>query len=237
MGRITRWMDERLYRDYRDNWDDWLFRDRILAALTPEAVVLDLGAGAGIVPQMDMRGHAARICGVDLDPRVLENPYLDDGRIADAGHIPYDDATFDLIFSDNVFEHLDDPATVLRECARVLKPGGRVLFKTPNKHHYMPTIARMTPHSFHGFVNRLRGRATVDTFPTRYRANTVGAVRRLAAATGFTVEGVDLVEGRPEYLRINPLTYLVGLAYERTVNRFEALKGFRILLIAKLRKS
>lgn len=234
---MTRWMDERLYRDYRDNWDDWLFRDRILAALTPEAVVLDLGAGAGIVPQMDMRGHAARICGIDLDPRVLENPYLDDGRIADAGHIPYDDATFDLIFSDNVFEHLDDPAAVLRECARVLKPGGRVLFKTPNKRHYMPTIARMTPHSFHGFVNRLRGRATVDTFPTRYRANTVGAVRRLAAATGFAVEGAELVEGRPEYLRINPLTYLVGLAYERTVNRFEALKGFRILLIAKLRKS
>ena len=59
MGRMTRWMDERLYRDYRDNWDDWLFRDRILAELTPESVVLDLGAGAGIAT----RAHRDLITG------------------------------------------------------------------------------------------------------------------------------------------------------------------------------
>jgi SAM-dependent methyltransferase len=237
MGRITGWMDRTFYRSYQDNWDDWLFRERVLAEIGPESMVLDLGAGAGIVPQMNMRGSAARVCGVDLDPRVLENPYLDDARIADAGRIPYDDATFDLIFSDNVFEHLDDPAAVLRECGRVLKPGGLVMFKTPNKHHYMPTIARLTPHRFHAFVNRLRGRASVDTFPTRYRSNDVRTVRRLAAVTGFGVEAVELVEGRPEYLRINPITYAAGLAYERLVNGFDLFRGFRILLVAKLRKS
>jgi SAM-dependent methyltransferase len=168
---------------------------------------------------------------------VLENPYLDDARIADAVRNPYDEATFDLIYSDNVFEHLDDPAAVLRECGRVLKPGGLVMFKTPNKHHYMPTIARLTPHRFHAFVNLLRGRASVDTFPTRYRSNDVRTVRRLAAVTGFGVEAVELVEGRPEYLRINPITYAAGLAYERLVNGFDLFRGFRILLVAKLRKS
>jgi SAM-dependent methyltransferase len=237
MGRITRWMDERFYRSYQDNWDDWLFRERVLAELRPDSVVLDLGAGAGIVPQMNMRGIAGRVCGVDLDPRVIENPYLDDARVADAGRIPYDDATFDLIFSDNVFEHLEDPAAVLRECGRVLKPGGLVMFKTPNKYHYMPTIARLTPHRFHAFVNRLRGRATIDTFPTRYRANDVRTVRRLAGANGFRVEAIELVEGRPEYLRINPITYAAGIIYERLVNGLGVLKGFRILLVAKLRKS
>ncbi|MEI2780661.1 MAG: hypothetical protein V9H25_05130 [Candidatus Competibacter sp.] len=45
--------------------------------------------------------------------------------------------------------------SVFREVARVLKRGGVFLFKTPNKTHYMPTIARLTPHRFHQFVNRI----------------------------------------------------------------------------------
>jgi len=55
-----------------------------------------------------------------------------------------------------------------RDIARVLKPGGVFLFKTPNKTHSMPTLARLTPHRFHPFVNRLRGRVEADAFPTRY---------------------------------------------------------------------
>src|SRR4051794_53079 len=140
--------------------------------LTPESVVLDLGAGAGIVKQMDFRGLARKVCGVDLDPRVLKNPLLDEGRIGNAGVIPYADGQFDLAFSDNLLEHLDTPCAVFSEVTRVLKPGGVFLFKTPNKWHYMPTIARLTPFRFHQYVNRLRGRAQSDTFPTRYRANT-----------------------------------------------------------------
>jgi hypothetical protein len=76
---------------------------------------------------------------------------------------------------------------VYKEVVRVLKPGRVLLFKTPNKWHYMPTIARMTPHGFHQFVDRMRGRAEVDTFPTRYRSNTKGDVERLAQHAGLTV--------------------------------------------------
>ena len=91
---------------------------------------------------------------------------LDEGKLSDAGRIPYPDATFDVAFADNVMEHLADPMAVLGEVCRVLRPGGVFLFKTPNKTHYMPMIARITPHGFHRFVNRLRGRAEEDTFPT-----------------------------------------------------------------------
>jgi SAM-dependent methyltransferase len=188
MGRVTDWIDQSWYSEFSKNWDDLLFRERILANIKPDAVVLDLGAGAGIVAQMNFKGLAKKVCGVDLDPRVVENLMLDEGRVSDAGEIPYGDALFDVVFSDNVFEHLDEPLAVYKEVARVLKPGGVFLFKTPNKWHYMPTIARMTPHGFHQFVNRLRGRAEVDTFPTRYRTNTKGDVQRLAAAAGFTVQ-------------------------------------------------
>ena len=128
---------------------------------------------------------AASVCGVDLDPRVVDNPMLDEGRIANADGIPYEDARFDVVFSDNVLEHLDEPLQVFLEVARVLKPGGVFLFKTPNLWHYMPTIARLTPHWFHQYVNRLRGRAEVDTFPTRYRANCLRDIKRLAGGGGF----------------------------------------------------
>jgi 2-polyprenyl-3-methyl-5-hydroxy-6-metoxy-1,4-benzoquinol methylase len=84
------------------------------------------------------------------------------------------------VFPDNVLEHLYEPEEVFREVARVLKPGGVFLFKTPNKWHYMPTIAQLTPHGFHRAVNRWRGRAEIDIFPTRYRANTYADVAHLA---------------------------------------------------------
>jgi len=169
MSEMIARMDRRFYPAVSGNWDDQLFAERIQAVLRADDNVLDLGAGAGIIPAMNFRGKARRICGIDLDPRVTDNPFLDEGRVCDANSIPYPDNSFDLIFSDNVFEHLEQPELVLKEAMRVLKPGGRLLFKTPNRRHYMPLIARMTPHRFHQFVNRLRGRDEVDTFPTVYR--------------------------------------------------------------------
>src|SRR5690606_23829690 len=105
-----------------------------------------------------------------------------------------------------------------------------------NKYHYMPLVARLTSHRFHQFVNRLRGRAAVDTFPTLYRANSVHAVSALAGKAGFAVEDMALIEGRPEHLRFSWPADILGLADERTVNAASFLAPFRILLIAELSK-
>ncbi|WRH76558.1 MAG: class I SAM-dependent methyltransferase [Sphingobium sp.] len=236
MSKMIARMDSHFYPAVNGNWDDQIFAERIHAVLRANDNVLDLGAGAGIIAVMNFRGKARRICGIDLDPRVIDNPYLDEGQVCDANSIPYPDNSFDLIFSDNVFEHLEQPELVLKEAARVLKPGGRLLFKTPNRWHYMPLIARMTPHRFHQFINRLRGRDEVDTFPTVYRANTPHDVQELANRSGFVVRRVELIESRPEYLRITAMSYLFGIAYERLVNCFSGLAQFRILLIADLQK-
>lgn len=236
MSSLVAWIDRACYPGFQRNWDDELFRARILAHLRSDATVLDLGAGAGIVEQMNFKGLAGNVCGVDLDPRVVSNRMLDEGRIANAGGIPYENNRFDVVFSDNVLEHLSDPLAVFCEVARVLKPGGVFLFKTPNKWHYMPTIARLTPHGFHQYVNLLRGRAEVDTFPTLYNANSLGLVKRLAARSGLLMERLERIEGRPEYLRMTWPTYLAGLAYERLVNSAEIFAPLRILLVGCLRK-
>lgn len=198
--------------------------------------VLDVGAGAGIVSQMNFKGKFTHVCGIDPDPRVVKNPYLDEGKVAVAEKIPYEDASFDLIFSDNVLEHLDHPEEVFAEVNRVLRPGGIFLVKTPNKKHYVPLIARWTPHRFHRFFNRLRGRDSEDTFPTRYKANSPRDLQKLSEAAGLSIESIRLVESRPEYLRLNPFTYLIGIAYERLVNKLEFLRGFRVILLGVFRK-
>jgi SAM-dependent methyltransferase len=237
MGRLVRQLDATLYPTFQHRWDDRLFRQRVLTRLgNGDLDILDLGAGAGIVDEMNFRGHARRICGIDPDPRVVDNPYLDEGQMGIGESIPYPDGSFDLVFADNVLEHLPDPAAVFAEVARVLRPGGVFLGKTPNKWHYVPMIARLTPHGFHRWVVRWRGRASDDVFPTRYRANSRVDIGRLAAGAGLAVVRVDLIDGRPEYLRFSAPTYLVGWVYERLVNRVPGLDRFRVLLIAELRK-
>ena len=237
MSNLVARMDKWLYPDLENNWDDTMLRDRILKILKPEDVMLDLGAGAGIIRQMNFRGLAGRVCGIDLDPRILtQNCYLDEALQGSAEVIPYPSDTFDFVIANNVMEHITDPHGVYREVFRVLKPGGRFLFKTPNKWHYMPLIARLTPLWFHQYINRIRGRSTEDTFPTKYLANSPGQIRDLAQGSGLHVESIDLIEGRPEYTRLTAFTYVFGFLYERIVNWVPGLSVFRIVIIGRLRK-
>lgn len=233
---LITWIDQNLYPSHANNWDNQLLREEILTYIRPDDQLLDVGAGAGIVLQMNFRGLVAKIHGIDLDERVLHNPMLDEAVVASADQIPYPDHSFDLVFSTNVLEHLANPAQVFKEVARVLKPGGVFLFKTPNKWHYMPSIARLTPHSFHQYINRIRGREVVDTFPTLYRANTPKDIQRLAAESGLLIEKIQLIEGRPEYLRMHFTVYIIGALYERLVNAIPFLAAFRILILGVLRK-
>ncbi len=232
----VQFLDKKLYPGVDKNWDDDLFRTVILNELRPDDRLLDLGAGAGIVPQMDFLGRASQVCGVDPDPRVVDNPCLDEGLVGVGEEIPYPDESFDVVLADNVLEHLDNPVQVFQEVARVLKPGGRFFTKTPNKRHYMPMIARMTPLGFHRFYNRLRGRAGEDTFPTLYRVNTRTDQARIGREAGLSLVDCRLVEGRPEYLRISVPTYLLGAAYERIVNSMDGLSSLRVLLVSTFEK-
>jgi ubiquinone/menaquinone biosynthesis C-methylase UbiE len=238
MSRLTQWMDRTFYAGYSDKWDDKLFRDKVIAVLKPEFSILDLGAGRGTRGELDFRQHCRHVAGADVDPAVLENPYLHEARLQQAPEflIPFADQEFDLVFSNSVLEHVATPDTFFREVYRVLKPGGMFMAKTPNKYHYIPWIATCTPEWFHRYYNQLRGRSGEDTFPTVYRCNCEKDARRLANAQGFEVKAVELVEGRPEYLRLAAPAYLAGMIVERTVNATDALRHFRCVMYLQLLK-
>ena len=86
----------RCYPDY----EKYAFEQQIASLVTPEMNVLEIGAGSGRGSQnvFELRGSCARYAGVDVDPRVLENPHLDEAFVADAAALPFEDRSFDPVF-------------------------------------------------------------------------------------------------------------------------------------------
>ena len=168
------------------------FYGRIDALLTPASTVLDFGAGRGahIIEEpiayrrklAVFKDRCAHVDGCDVDPVVLDNPFLDDARvIAPNGALPYEDDRFDVIVARYVLEHVENAELMARELIRVTKPGGWICVATPNRWGYLALAARLVPNRLHGkIVSRVQPfRKEEDVFPTCYRMNTPGALRRL----------------------------------------------------------
>lgn len=165
------------------------FYTRIRSLLGPDAQALDFGAGRGWALMDDpnplrrrlanLKGACARVVGVDVDPAVQENPGLDEAVVIHPGNpLPFADGTFDLVLCDHVFEHLDEPAAVAAELDRVLRPGGWICARTPNRNGYIAWGARLVPNDLHArLLRRLQpDRQSVDVFSTRYLLNTRAAL-------------------------------------------------------------
>lgn len=238
MSKLTKWMDQKWYSTYTQNWDDALFRERILRRINPASRILDFGAGRGKLEQMNFKGLASFVAGIDVEKEVFENPYLDEAKLLDlsTNRIPFEDGSFDVVFADNVLEHVPDPDRAFQEIRRVLRPGGVFLAKTPNKWHYVPILARLTPLWFHRFYNKLRSRDAADTFPTLYRCNTRQSAQHCALANGYEILAIETIEGRPEYLRLSAPTYVLGMFYERIVNAWRPFAPLRCVLLVELRR-
>jgi len=94
--------------------------------------VLEVGVGMGADHAEWARVGPRTLSGVDLTPRAVEHTkarlacegLVSDLRVADAEMLPYDDASFDLVYSWGVLHHSPDPPRAIREVFRVLRPGG-----------------------------------------------------------------------------------------------------------------
>lgn len=227
------------YYSSRAGWLDGTseFLGMIETRLERHAAVLDVGAGSGRGYKYHLRGRVARLVGVDLSPEVLQNPFLDEAFCCNADHLPFRDEEYTHVFSDYVFEHLSDPARVISEIYRVLKPGGCFFLRTPNQWHYVPLIASVLPETLQvRLLERMTTRNANDIFPKFYRCNTEREVKRTFTRAGFSVEKLVLVEKEPVYLLRRPVLFRIGVVYERLVNSSELFRHLRSNILGIFQK-
>lgn len=212
------------------------FLEAIERLVRPADRLLDAGCGSGRLFAYDLRDRAGLVVGVDTSPDVAHNPNVDAPLRASLAALPFASESFDLIICKHVLEHLEEPESAFRELARVLRPRGRLLILTPNRFHYVPLLASLLPPSVQRLVASGRGLAPAQVYRTLYRANTPRRMRDLARQAGLRVAELRLFETAPVYLAFHPLAFALGVAYERLVNRLEALAPLRVNLLAVLRK-
>lgn len=113
-------------------------REKAVAAadLTHGARALDVGAGSGFLTEA-LLAAGARVDAVDASARMVDEIRRRHGveaRVADAERLPYADAAFDAALANMCLHHVERPAVALREMARVLRPGGRVVVTDLDAH-------------------------------------------------------------------------------------------------------
>lgn len=144
-------VDNSIYDNYGDKWytavDDPIALLRaenkvkapwILAHISGPAKILDVGCGAGFLSnELALAGHT--VTGVDLSESSLVVARRYDKtqsviyQVANAFELPFPDGIFDVICAMDFLEHVEDPAKVIKEFSRVLKPGGKFFYHTFNR--------------------------------------------------------------------------------------------------------
>jgi SAM-dependent methyltransferase len=212
------------YKHRRPGWrtSGELLESCVRSHLHPRVAVLDLGCGRGGV--MDLYWRDVRLAvGADGDrSSLLDRPSGMRCVWSRAETLPFADETFDLVVAVWLLEHLPDPAAVWKELARVLvsaspsRPGGHVVFVTPNVRHplvWCNRLSRIAPALQRRLIPRLYGRLAADTFPVHYHANSSAGLRALAAAHGFQVRSLEAVAD-PSYLTFNDFAFELAMLAE-----------------------
>lgn len=170
---MARYRDVQAFADraprYESGWRGDMHRDIARRTATLAVAidggarrVLDVGCGTGLVLRELSRGlaDAEELLGVDAAAAMVDtaSALTEDRRLrystAVAENLPFDDGRFDLVVSATSFDHWEDQAKGLSECARVLRPGGHLVMSDVFSVLLLPTLL-----AGHRGRARTRGRA------------------------------------------------------------------------------
>ena len=136
-------MAGRLGKDYVPG-KSWKSMAEAFLHLLPPMTIADLGSGDGGSAVLLSRS-AVQVIGVDASEKMLEvardqalraGASNVDFRLGEMEELPIDDASVDLVFFSQSLHHAAHPERALREAARILRPGGRIVILDLAKHRF-----------------------------------------------------------------------------------------------------
>ena len=133
-GEFTCEMYDEMQRRFRDR--GWVDTKDVLKAGITSGHALEVGPGPGYLGLEWLKStEGTRLTGLDISPDMLVVARKNAGEYgfrnrvtyveSPGGRMPFDDGTFDGVFTNGSLHEWADPVAVLNEIARVLKPGGR----------------------------------------------------------------------------------------------------------------
>ena len=245
LGRVARFNSRtnRFYRKWtRKAGQRTYYRQQLDTYLAQSSVAVHLGAGGkdpASLTSLDLTGKT--IHAVDCSLRSLERNPNPNKIVAWAHAIPLRTESVDLVFSEYLMEHVSDPEATVAESARILRPGGRLIWMAPNLWSYQGLLTKLTPFRFHRWVNQLLQpvtprRASADVFPTYLRLNSISRIRRTLARAGLELEECYTVADAPHYTQFLPGVHQLAVMLHLLLDRYECLRHFRMVQIVRARK-
>lgn len=112
--------------------------------------VLEVGCGTGVDLARFARGGAL-VTGIDLTISAIElakanfsqQGLTGDFHVADGERLPFADNTFDLVYAHGVIQYTPDPARLVAELRRVLKPGGEAIVQVYNRVSWLNLLSKL----------------------------------------------------------------------------------------------
>lgn len=218
-----------------------LYKDRVRNAAVGAERIVHLGAGSLALDQiceMDLSGKT--VFAVEPDADALAANPSPQKILASGESIPLPSGAIDMIVSEYVVEHLVDPDAVLREAHRLLRPGRRFIFLTPNLLSYSGFVTHVTPQWLHRrFLQRLLelgASANERPYPTAFRMNTLRAIRLRAAKAGFRIRELHTCVDHPTYTYPFPILHQLAVLWHVVLDQFELFAPFRITFVGVLER-
>lgn len=217
-----------------------VYHDLIAKSVEPGMTVLDVGCGRGVIAPYPWQNHEKiKLWGIDPDPTAAENPHLESFTLLTDDPIwKIPSGSVDLAVARYVLEHVEDPTAFFSNLSRVLKPGGKFLFLTPNRWHPAMIASHWLPYGLKQRILALTKRADPhDVFPTCYLLNSARAVSKAAQRCGLDITDLQTREIQPcGYLDFNVLGYFASYAYFAAMRATGLQRFFGMTLTGVLTK-